>query len=832
MVANKNIYYEHVIKEIGFDPVLDYGIYDPMPDENSKKLRMPLLECDSEGNILYNIMDINGEIRTHDISDAKSKVNIRPIQLVRKCDPGDGPKYLPGKTGQGVFPWISREVVEAFKKKTKIKRLVLTEGYKKAFVACKYDIMTIGLPGITVWKAKEAKEIFSDIKLFIETCQVEDILWLTDADTLHVQWEPNKDLYKRPNSFFTSVSMFKTLCRDWNVNLYYAHIHEESKDKGIDDLLLANPKDSKKIVKELSSSSGQAYYFKKYNVSTMPYYKIQEIFGIDKDASAFYDKYGQFIGLEEFIYRNGVYSFDVEKNELIYRKSGEAAQFIRVMKDYYMKASMPTAAAFVKNTLIPTDKSSIQEKYKERPKKEVDRLLYDIEFFDGFFNEPEHLNYKPSIVAISDEGFETKWFNKYMKLTHKPILNKVITEKDIPLSIKFIKHIFGKGKLTYKGKEIDEWELGLDYMQLLYLQPKQFLPIIALVSKDQQTGKTIFWRWCVSIFQQNAKIIPPEMLTGNFTEYFINSLLIVIDEALFNKRETMERVKTMTTNSETMVNGKHAKEMETQTYLKIGLSSNNVNDFAILTKDDQRFWIRDIPKIPDEDYIPDFLQKLNDEIPAFLGYLCKREMATQKDDDRMYFSMDVRKTVGLDRVVDKSRPADEILIENTIKDYMTSVNKLVVHLGKGDIRDLSGEKNLLSLNKITWVLETKWDKKPRGHCGKYKFYSLIPSDSMEIESLVQHRVRSTNYYTFTALDFFKPTFILEIFPKDEIIEAEAEYGFDLKSKIHADEFWLIKYAPPKVPPCDKETFLTIYNSHSTFKGMYDALSNFILGLPF
>jgi len=46
------------------------------------------------------------------------------------------------------------------------------------------------------------------------------------------------------------------------------------------------------------------------------------------------------------------------------------------------------------------------------------------------------------------------------------------------------------------------------------------LPILALVSKENQTGKTIFWRWCVAIFQQNTKIIPPEMLTGNFTEYF------------------------------------------------------------------------------------------------------------------------------------------------------------------------------------------------------------------------------------------------------------------------------------------------------------------------
>lgn len=831
--VKSDLYFEKVMKEIGFNPSFDYGLFDPFPDENSKKIIKPLFEADPEGNIVFNLMDIFGCIRSHDVAEAKSKVQIKPIQVVRKKDPGDGPKYLPGKAGQGVYPWISREIVEAFKKKTKVKRLVLTEGYKKAFVSCKHGLMCIGLPGITVWKAKEAKDIFADIKLFVEACQVEDILWLTDADTLHIHWEPNKDLYKRPNSFYTSVSMFKTLCRDWNVNLFYAHIHEESKDKGIDDLLLHNADDTKAIVKELNNSSGQTYFIRRYNITTWNYFKIQEIFGIHADAATFYDKYCQYIGVEEFIYRNGVYEFDTEKNELVYRKSGEASQFIRVNRDYFMKASMPTVQSFTKNTLINTDKSSIQEKYKERSKKDVERILYDIEFFDGFFNEPGHLDYNQKITAISEDGFETKWYNKYMKLTHKPILDKKIDESEIPLSMMFLKHVFGKGKLNYKGNEIDEWELGLDYMQLLYTKPKQFLPILALVSKENQTGKTIFWRWCVAIFQQNAKIIPPEMLTGNFTEYFINSLLVVIDEALLNKRETMEKVKSMTTNSESMVNGKHAKEMETQTYLKIGLSSNNINDFANLTKHDQRFWIRDVPVIPEENYIPDFLQKLCDEIPAFLGYLCKREMATEKDDDRMWFSPSIRKTAGLDRVISQSRPANEILIEESIKDYMTAFKKVVVHLSPTDIRDITHEKNMLALNTIRWILEDRWDKKKLGYTREYKTYkfSNLPM-TMTDEPGIEESVKKSNYYTFNATEFFKPEFIVEFFPIDEIIEAEEFSKFEIKSNLTAEEYFYARYSPGKVPPCEIEDFKRIYNSCSSIKALDDAIDKFVTGVPF
>lgn len=832
-IAPIDLFFAKTIERLGFNPEKDFGMFDPFPDDNSRKFKKPLLEKDVHGNILFNLMDIHGNIRVHDVSDARSKVNIQPVQLIRFRDPGDGPKYKPAKTGQGVYPWISREIVEAYKAKTKIKRLILTEGYKKAFVGCKKGFHVIGLPGISVWKSKEAKEIFHDIKALVTECQVEDILWLTDADTLHVHWEPNKDLYKRPFSFYNSVQLFKTLCRDWQVNLYYAHIHEESKEKGLDDLLLNENLDPEKLQRDLLKSSGQLHYIRRYDITTWSYQKIQELFGIHGDASTFYGRYERYIGLEEFIYRNGVYAYDIEKQELIYKKSGEASQFIRVMKDYYMMAQMPTASSFTKLTLIPTDKSSIQEKFKSRNKKEVERILYDIPFYDGFFNQPGHVDFQREITITSEDGHTTTWYNKYMPLTHKAILGHRIQESEIPLSLKFVKHIFGTEKVSYNGSEINEWDLGLDYLQLLYLRPKQPLPILALLSQENQTGKTIFWRWCVAIFQQNAKIIPPESLTGNFTEYFINCLLLIIDEALLNKRETMERVKAMTTNEEAMVNGKHTKEVETQTYLKIGLSSNNVNDFAILTKNDERFWIRDVPVIPEEDYIPDFFTKLCAEIPLFLGFLQQRDLVTQNE-DRMWFDPELRKTAGLSRLIDKSRPANEILIEETIKDYMTGCSKPVVNLSQSDIRELSTEKNNLHLNTIKWVVEDRWNKKKNGYSRKYKKYRLIVTDSGDSPDRVDVTWAKTNYYSFSALEFFTPAQILEMFEYADILEAEIEEGFDLKSKLSGSDFYQIRYAI-KQPPCELQDFIALYDSAKTLNEISAKLHEFVMGggdMPF
>lgn len=827
-------YFEHIAKEIGFDPKTDFGLFRPLPDENNSSIKMPLIQSDNHGNVIYNIMNIHGEIVADDISEARSKQKYKPVQLIRKADPGDGPKYLPVRTGQGVYPFISREVADAFKLGKQVKRLILTEGYKKAFVACKKGLMCIGLPGITVWKSKDSKEIFQDIKTFVEKCQVEDILWLTDADTLNVNWEPNKDLYKRPSSFYNSVSMFKSLCRDWNVNLFYAHIHEESKLKGIDDLLIGSPDKVKYIVKELNKSSGDTTYIRRYNVSTMSYLKIQEIFGIHSDPATFYFKYEKFIGLEEFIYRNGIYQFDIESNDLKYLKCGESSQFIRIMKDYYMRASMPTTTSFVKNTLIPTDKDSIREKFKGIKKEKVNQIIHDISFYDGFFNEPGHLEFKQFIPITSADGFETRWYNKYMPLTHKPSKHNV-TLDNIPLSYNFIKHIFGTKEIEYKGKIIHEYDLGFDYLKLLYLKPKQMLPILSLVSREQKTGKTIFWRWMVAIFQQNAKIIPPEMLTGNFTEYFMNSLLAIIDEALFNKRETMERVKSLTTNDSNMVNGKHTKEIEVQTYLKVGLSSNNVDDFAILTAADKRFWVIEIPVITPENQIIDFFPKLCEEIPDLLAYLIQIDYTTDKDDDRMYFAEWIRNTEALQRVIEGSKPGKEKLITETIKDYMSNSGKLEVHLGKTDIRDLSHERNL-ELGTITWVLETKMQKKAVGYSRHYTYYDFrIGENEFSSDTVVEQR-RKTNYYTFNAIDLFKPEEIIQIYKLNQLIEAESEKIIQptFKASITAEKFFSTYYKDKEIP-CQKEDFINVYNNSGSFTELEAKLQDFIIGqsdIPF
>jgi hypothetical protein len=61
----------------------------------------------------------------------------------------------------------------------------------------------------------------------------------------------------------------------------------------------------------------------------------------------------------------------------------------------------------------------------------------------------------------------------------------------------FFKHIFGTSKITVRqqnGEDIkaEYYQLGYDYVQLLYHKPTMRLPILCLVSKENETGKSTF----------------------------------------------------------------------------------------------------------------------------------------------------------------------------------------------------------------------------------------------------------------------------------------------------------------------------------------------------
>ncbi len=83
---------------------------------------------------------------------------------------------------------------------------------------------------------------------------------------------------------------------------------------------------------------------------------------------------------------------------------------------------------------------------------------------------PKHVGYKPVIG---------KFLNLYEPIDHKP------TEGVSSSICSLVKHIFG-----------EQYESCMDYLQLLYLQPVQKLPILLLVSEEHITQEGRLDEWC------------------------------------------------------------------------------------------------------------------------------------------------------------------------------------------------------------------------------------------------------------------------------------------------------------------------------------------------
>ena len=80
------------------------------------------------------------------------------------------------------------------------------------------------------------------------------------------------------------------------------------------------------------------------------------------------------------------------------------------------------------------------------------------------------------------------FFNEYNELSHKP------TEGKCDTILHIINHVFGK----------KYYDFAIDYLQIMYREPYQRLPILLLESDKKNTGKSTFGTLIYKIFQDNA----------------------------------------------------------------------------------------------------------------------------------------------------------------------------------------------------------------------------------------------------------------------------------------------------------------------------------------
>ena len=213
--------------------------------------------------------------------------------------------------------------------------------------------------------------------------------------------------------------------------------------------------------------------------------------------------------------------------------------------------------------------------------------------FDDFCIVPDNFNYTPVY---------NNCYNLYCEFRHKSVQGRWDWTK------KLLDHVFG-----------EQIEQGIRYLQVLYLHPDRMLPILVLVSKERQTGKTTFLNWLNMMFGDNMVLITPEDLINGFNSIYATSNIIAVEETLIEKSITVEKIKSLATGKFISVNQKFVSQFKLPFFGKIIMTSNNEDKFARIDDEEIRFFVRKlgIPKYTNHNIETDLVN----EIPAFLNYL-------------------------------------------------------------------------------------------------------------------------------------------------------------------------------------------------------------------
>lgn len=364
--------------------------------------------------------------------------------------------------------------------------------------------------------------------------------------------------------------------------------------------------------------------------------------------------------------------------------------YLRVGTTYYKIVYRPTISGEKSRILLRWDKSTISH-------DEGKDYLSTIPKYEGFCCIPDHLNYKQVI-----NGF----YNEYSPISHSINKEKHSTDEiknNIQNSMNFVKHIFG-----------DQYEMGLDYLKLLYEKPTQMLPILCLVSEERNTGKSTFIKWLKEIFGHNLTYVKGDSFGSQFNADWANKLIVAVDEVFFDKQEITERLKFLSTTNKDKIEAKGKDRVEVDFFSKFVLCSNNEKDFIKIDNNETRFWVRKVSPIKSEN--TEFLKSLRSEIHYFLQYLVNRPYSTPKV-SRMWFCPTLIRTRALERLMfQNNNELERKIIESFYELFESMPEKETIEFVPQDvintIQKLFNDRNW-TRNDVRKILKNNWGIKPQ-----------------------------------------------------------------------------------------------------------------------
>lgn len=384
--------------------------------------------------------------------------------------------------------------------------------------------------------------------------------------------------------------------------------------------------------------------------------------------------------------------------------------FVRVGTTLYKIVNQPRLnGGYVKKRIVWNNETLRQDYGKD--------YLANVPKYDGFCTVPDHVNYRQVI---------DNFLNLYESIGHQP------KEGDFSHIQALLHHIFG-----------EQYELGVDYLQLLYLHPIQKLPILLLVSEERNTGKSTFLNFLKAMFCNNVTFNTNEDFRSQFNSDWAGKLIIVVDEVLLNRREDSERLKNLSTTLSYKVEAKGKDRDEIAFFAKFVLCSNNERLPVTIDPGETRYWVRKIHHLENDD--THFLQKLIEEIPAFLYFLQHRTLTTQNV-SRMWFSPKQTETAALLKIIRCNKSKYEVEAAELIKEIMECMeidsfsfclNDLLILLNLSQVR--------IDKHWLRKIVTEDWKLTPAPNGLTYTTYLFACNKERRFEPIR----RVGRYYTIT-----------------------------------------------------------------------------------
>jgi hypothetical protein len=393
------------------------------------------------------------------------------------------------------------------------------------------------------------------------------------------------------------------------------------------------------------------------------------------------------------------------------------------------------------------------------------------------------------------------FYNLYRPLTYQPS-EEDLQNHGFPHILSTLEHIFGKDNrgrgLKPKMDGYDEnsqFDIGCDYIQLLYQRPTQNLPILCLVSSERKTGKTTLLDLLQVMFSENAVIVGNDQISSNFNTLVAGRLVVGVDESsLADNKKFTENLKMWSTSKTQSVEGKGKDAYQIPNFTKYILCSNNERRFIYASDEEVRFWVRKVPPFKAGERIGNIIPYFEAEMAAFMAWLNQRPLFFAPDDpheiDRMYFQPEMLHTQWLDELLEAQRPRPEKKMREWLKQWFIDFNKKELLTTADKLQEAIamtdrkfGTYDLDDLKR--YIEENMHVKKFGGGSGKSKRFhfevvsNFVSSNDKEDSDKVttQKIIGNGRPYVFEAHMFMSDQEYYDLFPEDrpQAKQTEIEY---------------------------------------------------------